>query len=138
VVLPLNQNTWHYSIQVLFQNAWHSHFPTTSNACTWAKQWYMSGNHGNSLQTETLNLMGFKFYPKILDTHISQCTQLWTQCRRTINITATSTHVLELNKGTGTVTIGTPSEPKYLTLLDWSFVVQNTWHSHFLMNISLI
>jgi len=50
-----SNNTWLYSIQILFQNTWHSHFPAT-------------------------------------------------------------THVLELNKGTGMVTIGTPSKPKYLTL----------------------
>jgi hypothetical protein len=37
---------------------------------------------------------------------------LWTQWKQTINISASNVHVLELNKGIGTVTIGTPCEPK--------------------------
>jgi hypothetical protein len=45
-------------------------------------------------------------------------------------------HILELNKGTWAVTMGTPSEPKYLTLWD-SNLSKNTWQSHFSMHTAV-
>jgi hypothetical protein len=55
--------------QVLFQNAWHSHFPTTNNACTWAKQWYMSGTMETPSEPKYLTLWDSNFIQKYSNSH---------------------------------------------------------------------